>query len=220
MSSHPSSTRSVALIAVRVLIAVVAFTGFGHAVAPAGLSWLDLAFWSQLSALAVGLVAAAGAVLALLRRDRSVWLDSLRGASTCWTLVTLVVFAFLLGADYSTPASALEHLVVPVLATVEWVWIGARVRLRWYWPWAWLLVPLLYLPVYVVASATAGPLYGFLRPGEPGFGSWIVVLLVGFLGLGHLVWLRAALPAARGGREHSDRSVTLRQDEAGGAAGG
>lgn len=182
---------------VRVVIAVVAFTGFGHAVAPGGLTPLDLSYWSQVSTLAVGLAATAGAILALLRRDRSVVLGSLRGASTSWTLVTLVVFAFLLGADYSSPASALEHLAVPLLATAEWLWLGAGARLRWYWPWLWLLVPLAYLPVYIAASASVGPLYGFLRPGEPGFGGWIGLLLLGFLGLGHLVWIRAALASLR-----------------------
>lgn len=210
MASHPSAPplqRGI-VAAVRVVIAVVAFTGFGHATLPGGISPLDLAYWSQISALAVGLVASAGAVLAVADRDRTVWLASLRGASTSWTLVTLVVFAFLLGGDYSSPASALEHLAVPLLATAEWLCLGPRARLRWWWPWAWLVVPLAYLPVYIAASATTGPLYSFLRPGEPDFGFWILVLLVGFLGLGHLVWLRAALGVALSLRRSGRQAVS------------
>lgn len=193
--------------AVRLIIAVVAYTGFAHAVLPGGLGPLDLAYWSQVSTLAVGLVATAGAVLAVLDRDRTVWLASARGASTSWTLVTLVVFAFLLGADYSSPASALEHLAVPLLATAEWLWLGARARLRWYWPMLWLAVPLLYLPGYIAASAAVGPLYSFLRPGEPDFGFWIGVLLAGFLGLGYLAWLRAAVARRGVGRDSVGRDT-------------
>lgn len=187
----------VAVIAYRLVLAIAAFTGVGYAVAPNGLDALDFAFWSQLSALAVGLVAVAGIVVELRPSTGSAgggrWLVWLRGASTSWTLVTLAVFALLLGADYSSPASALEHLVVPVLAVIEWAWLGSRGRLPWFAPLLWLVVPLLYLPVYVVASASAGPLYPFLRPGEPGFGTWVAILMVVFTASGYVVWLRSLL---------------------------
>ena|GEM_PF-3872924 len=187
------------MLVLRGLTAVAGFVGVGYATLPNGLTVLDFAYWSQISALLVALAATAGFVLAATHRDGGampLWLATLRGATTSWTLVTLVIFATLLSGDYSSPASALEHLVVPLLGAAEWLWIGPRRRLGWYWPPIWVIVPLLYLPVYVAASAVAGPLYGFFDPGKPSFATWFLALLGLFFGLGLLVWLRA-LPYAR-----------------------
>lgn len=196
----PVSPPLAPVLAVRAALAIAGFTGVGYATLPNGLTPLDFAFWSQISALLVAVTAVAGIVVAAQARDGGampLWLASLRGATTSWTLVTLVIFALLLGADYSSPASALEHLVVPLLGTAEWLWVGPRRRLAWYWPLVWLVVPLLYLPVYVAASAVDGALYEFFDPARPTFGTWFVALLALFLGLGLLVRLRA-LPYGRG----------------------
>lgn len=198
-----------AVLAVRVLIVAAAFTGFGHAVLPGGVRWLDLAYWSQISSLLVGAVAVAGIVVTIVERDgraMPAWLAQLRGATTGWALVTLVIFWLLLGGDYSSPASALEHLVTPLLAAAEWIWLGARRRLAWFSPLLWVGVPLLYLPVYLAGSAVSGPLYPFFRPGEDGFGTWFVILLLVFAAMGQVVWLRSLVRSPHHVRSpHDDR---------------
>ncbi len=189
------------------MIAVAALVGWSAAMSDTFQTWgwRDGLFFSQLSCLAAGLVAAAGAVAHLRGRDLPWW----RGATTTYCTVTLLVFAFLLARDYASLSSKLEHLVVPILVVVEWLLVPPQHPRRW-WPLSWLIPPLLYLPVYVWACRLFGhPLYGFLDPDSPSFLRWFLILLVVFLAVG-LGWWAAGSWRARVLARRRDLLVSTR----------
>ncbi|MEJ7648942.1 MAG: Pr6Pr family membrane protein [Nakamurella sp.] len=87
-------------------------------------------------------------------------------------------------------SSKLEHLVVPVLAAIDWIFVGRNsTRLQWWWPLVWLVGPVVYLSFCTAATHQRGrPLYPFLDPDSGDF--WVVAVgvLVGFALLGYLLW--------------------------------
>lgn len=168
------------------MLAVLAGIGWAAAMVDAGhFHGGDWVYFSQLSDLAVGLVATAS-VVSGGRGERL--LTVLRGAVTSYTLVTLIIYATLLGGDYAGVASSLEHLTVPILALAGWLVFG-RLRPRWFWPLLWLVPPVVYLPVYIQASTQRGaPLYDFFDPAAPDFGVWVAILLAVFLAVQWVVW--------------------------------
>lgn len=177
-------------------------------------SWAGLEYFSQLGTLAVALTALGAAAAPLWRPLSRGGPPVLRAATASWTFVTLLVFATLLGANYSSLGSKLEHLAVPLLALLDVVLVGRLVRrvdrpqqpLQWWWPLVWLAGPLLYLPLYIAACIRRGrPLYPFLDPETSSFVGAAAGLLVGFLVSGALVWGAVRL------RERG--STTLRPDE-------
>ena len=148
----------------------------------------DQVYFSQTSTLIAGLVAAAGLGFAATGSTPD-WLRAVRGASTSFCLVVLIVFALLLGGDYSTLSSVLMHLVVPILTLVDWLVVAPIRRLRVWWALAWTAFPLGYLPVYVWASLSrSASLYPFFDPRRADFGPWFLVLLVVFLIVQFTVW--------------------------------
>ncbi len=175
----------------------------------------DQAYFSQTSTLIACLVAAAGLVFAATGSTPG-WLRSVRGASTSFCLVTLIVFALLLGGDYSTLSSVLMHLIVPILALVDWLVVAPVRRLRAWWALAWTAFPLAYLPVYVWASLSRpAALYGFFDPRRSDFGQWFLILLTVFVlvqfsvwGLGHRTArvVERRTPAVHGGSQNQLRS--------------
>ncbi|WP_111765597.1 Pr6Pr family membrane protein [Nakamurella deserti] len=189
----------------RIVLAGAAWAGFVLGMTRGDVwRWPNLAYWSQFSTLLVALTATGSLVAPLVVRGRSEWpRGSLRGAATTYTTLTLVVFPLLLSGTYDDLDGQLMHLVVPVLAILDWVLVGRnQAGVRWFGPLLWLIVPLLYLPVYVVRSNASRPLYGFLDPARGDFTGWVLILLAAVLLIGHLYWAvgraRAALvPAAR-----------------------
>lgn len=148
----------------------------------------DQAYFSQTSTLIAGLVAAAGLVFYATGSTPG-WLRAVRGASTSFCLVTLIVFALLLGGDYSTLSSVMMHLLVPILALGDWLVVAPLRRLRVWWALAWTAFPLAYLPVYVRASLSRSEsLYPFFDPRRADFGQWFAILLVVFLVVQFGVW--------------------------------
>lgn len=208
--SAPSTSRArAALVSLwRALIAALAWWGVWSALDGGGpdssLGWFDLAYFTQVCGVLVGLTATGSLLWPLWHRGelegrRGV----LRGASAACSMLTLVVFATLLGGDYHSTQSLLLHLVVPLLATADWLFVGRnQTGLPLWVPFAWLLVPLAYLPVYLWASGVGGALYGFLVPGEASFVPVAAVLLVAFLVLFLGYWglgrLRGAILRQRG----------------------
>lgn len=148
----------------------------------------DQAYFSQTSTLIAGLVAAAGLVFHATGSTPG-WLRAVRGASTSFCLVTLIVFAVLLGGDFATVSSAMMHLVVPILALLDWLVVAPVRRLRVWWALAWTAFPLAYLPVYVWASLSRPEaLYAFFDPRRPDFGQWFFILLAVFVLVQFGVW--------------------------------
>ena len=77
-------------------------------------------------------------------------LGILRGAACAYVMITMIGYRLLIGGDYSVPASLLEHLVVPLLVLVDWLFVvRGQSRLRWWWPALWIVGPLAYLGLYV-----------------------------------------------------------------------
>lgn len=205
-SARPSAAVLVVVSLWRLLVATTAWAGFVLGMTRGGQwRWPDLYFWSQFSTLTVALVATGSLVSPLFsggRLERRA--GYLRGAATTYTTITLVVFPLLLSGTYRDLDGQLMHLVVPVLAIVDWLVVGRnQAGVRWFGPLLWLIVPLLYLPAYVVRSNRTRPLYGFLDPRAGDFVTWVLILLTAFLLTGYLyrglTRVRARLiPAARG----------------------
>jgi hypothetical protein len=114
----------------------------------------------------------------------------LRGAVVLYVLIAGVIWNLLL-TDYSmgyTPANILLHVVVPVLALADWLFVGrGQARVRWWQPVVWLAYPAVYLVLALVVLNRAGrraPYY-FLDPDS--VGATTVVTNVGVLALGVLV---------------------------------
>ncbi len=190
----------------RLFLAGTAWTGFVLGMTRGGRwHWPNLAYWSQFSTLLVAVTATGSLVVTLLSRERPERpAGYLRGAAVTYTTLTLVVFPLLLSGTYDDLDGQLRHLAGPVRASLDWLLVGRnQATVRWYAPLVWLVVPLLYLPVYVWRSTASRPLYGFLDPGRGDFVSWVLILLAAVLVIGALYCAvgraRAALvPAARG----------------------
>jgi len=112
----------------------------------------------------------------------------LRGAVVLYVVVAGILWNLLL-TTYSmgyTPANILLHIVVPVLAAVDWLIVG-RGHVRWWQPLVWLVYPALYVVVALLVLNRAGrraPYY-FLDPESVGIA--VVGANIGLLALFILV---------------------------------
>jgi hypothetical protein len=111
-----------------------------------------------------------------------------RGAVVLYVVAAGILWNLLL-TTYSmgyTPANILLHIVVPVLAVVDWV-IVDRTHVRWWQPLVWLVYPALYVVVALLVLNKAGrraPYY-FLDPDSVGIA--VVAANIGLLALFVLV---------------------------------
>jgi hypothetical protein len=122
------------------------------------------------------------------RRERPAgWL---RGAVTFYLTMVFVVYATLLGGDYSSLESFLSHLIVPIIVFIDWIVVGFNQELvAWWMPLAWLLPVFGYLAFYVHERNDAGgPLYDFLDGDSALFWLQVSLLSVAFLIGGYAVW--------------------------------
>jgi hypothetical protein len=108
----------------------------------------------------------------------------IRGAVVLYVVAAGILWNLLL-TDYSmgyTPANILLHIVVPVLAAVDWLVVGRRRRVvRWWQPLLWLIYPAAYLILALVVLNKAGrraPYY-FLDPDSVGMA--VVTVNIGLL---------------------------------------
>lgn len=113
--------------------------------------------------------------------DRS----GIRGAVVLYVVVAGILWNLLL-TEYSmgyTPANILLHVVVPVLAVIDWLWVGRARRMVWWQPLVWLIYPALYvaLALFVLNRAGRRAPYYFLDPDSVGV--MVVVANIGLLGL-------------------------------------
>jgi hypothetical protein len=177
------------------VVATSGLFGYGLAAQRIDQAWQAL---SQLASLGAGLVYFVLALVSIARAGTEwAWL---RGAlATTLVLVGGSYFA-LIGGDASHGYSLLEHVVVPVLVTLDYVALGSNPGRRW-WPLTWLLLPLAYLVYYVSDDLL---LYDFLDPYSPGYHQTVLEFLVATAVIGYAVWgLRRARVAARSSRSSS-----------------
>jgi hypothetical protein len=113
-----------------------------------------------------------------------------RGAVVLYVVVAGVIWNLLL-TTYSmgyTPANVLLHIVVPVLAVVDWLFVGrSQRRVRWWQPLVWLVYPAAYVVValFVLNRAGRRAPYYFLDPDSVGMA--VVVANIGVLAVFVLV---------------------------------
>jgi hypothetical protein len=198
------SPAAAGLVVWRLTIAAVSLVGFCLAMlnGTRRWHWLGMYEWSQLTTLCACLVALAGVAAPAMRPGEPV-LGILRGAACGYVMVTMIGYRLLIGGDYSRPSSLLEHLVVPLLVLVDWLFVcRGQARLRWWWPLAWLLGPTCYLALYVQGAQLyqVSP-YLVLTYGSTTFWPNAILLIASFAPLFFAVWgapriLRLARAAA------------------------
>ena len=105
-----------------------------------------------------------------------------------------------------TPANILLHIVVPVLAILDWLVVGRGQRsVRWWQPLVWLIYPAVYVVLALVVLNRAGrraPYY-FLDPDSVGM--LVVVTNIGLLAASFSLWDMGFRPSDAPG-EPPDRS--------------
>jgi hypothetical protein len=133
-----------------------------------------------------------------------------RGAVVLYVVVAGIIWNLLL-TEYSmgyTPANILLHIVVPALATMDWLVVGRGQRsVRWWQPLVWLIYPAAYVVLALVVLNSAGrraPYY-FLDPHSVGMtvvvtniGLLAVFILVLGYGISAIRRPRRAIPPAAG----------------------
>jgi hypothetical protein len=133
----------------------------------------------------------------------------LRGAATFYLVMVFVVYATLLGGDYSGLESFLSHLIVPIIVFIDWIVVGFNQELvAWWMPLAWLLPVFSYLVFYVhQRNDEGGPLYGFLDGDSAFFWLQASLLSVAFLAGGYAVWFIGRLRGRARQRLNRERAV-------------
>jgi hypothetical protein len=199
--TRPGLTDSVRLLVRLAIVAsVIAAVVIVEISSRSGVLWRLITFTYQAN------VAAAVFYLVTLVSRRVDARAGPRGAAVVYVVVAGLVWnLFLTGYSMGyTPANFLLHVVVPVLAVVEWLLVR-RVQggVRWWQPLAWLVYPGAYVVVALVVLNRAGrraPYY-FLDPES--VGAITVALNIGvlaavFLALGYGL-MALARPAVDGG---------------------
>lgn len=141
---------------------------------------------------------------ALAGERRTRFLDRVRGATTVYMVVVLVVFAVLLAPIQDVALTAVPwdntvlHRVVPVLVVLDWLLDPPRERVPTRVALLWLLYPLLYAAWAVVRGALDGwyP-YPFLDPATDGVAALAVTAVAIALGSAAVAWLVTRWPRRR-----------------------
>jgi hypothetical protein len=150
-------------------------------------------YFTNQTSLFLGALFVVTGALTIARRTPLAWLSLLRGLATTYLIVVAVIYNVLVPGTGSAPpwVSAVLHVVVPVLAVVDWLIVGDRGPLPWRRLWVVLAYPVIWLGVVLARGATDGWVpYGFLLP-ENGVGSLVLhiaALLCAVIIAGVLVW--------------------------------
>jgi hypothetical protein len=163
-----------------------------------GVLWRLVTFTYQANVLAAAYYAWA------LMSPRADARTGLRGAVVLYVVVAGVIWnLFLTGRSMGyTPANVILHVVVPLLAIIDWLVVGrGEGAVRWWQPFAWLVYPAAYagLALAVLNNAGRRAPYYFLDPGSVGIATVVAntsILALGFLGSGYLLLAVARRPAA------------------------
>jgi hypothetical protein len=168
------------LIVATVVIALIAV----EATSRSGVLWRLITFTYQANVLAA--MYYSWSLFSPRTDDRG----GVRGAVVLYVVVAGIIWNLLL-TEYSmgyTPANILLHIVVPALATVDWLVVGRGQRsVRWWQPLVWLIYPASYvlLALAVLNSAGRRAPYYFLDPDSVGM--TVVVTNIGLLAVFILV---------------------------------
>lgn len=198
--AYAGTLDGVRMLRVAVIVAVVAALALVETQTRSGVGWRLVTFTYQANILAAAYYAW---TLASPRADERA---GLRGAVVLYVVVAGVIWNLLL-VDASmgyTPANVLLHIVVPILALADWIFVGgSQSAVRWWQPLAWLIYPSLYLGLAVVVLNDMGrraPYY-FLDTGSIGGAAVagnVALLAVAFIGLGYLLSMVGRLSVRAG----------------------
>ncbi|WP_091733297.1 Pr6Pr family membrane protein [Nocardioides scoriae] len=138
---------------------------------------------------------------ALTEGRRPRLLDRVRGATTVYMVVVLVVFAVLLAPIEGVALTAVPwdntvlHQVVPVVVLLDWVVDPPAERIPWRVGLLWLAYPLLYAAWALVRGLLDGwyP-YPFLDPDVDGYAAVAVAAVLIAVGSAAVAWLVTRLP--------------------------
>ncbi|UOE42720.1 Pr6Pr family membrane protein [Agromyces larvae] len=182
----------------RITVAALGFVVLGYAyalrIAVGDSNPLDyFGYFTNQTTLLVCVVLIVSGSFRVSRRAIPGWLNLLRAMATAYLVVVGVVYNTLVPGTGSAPAwvSAVLHIVLPLIVTMDWILVADRARLRWRRLWLIVVYPLVWVTVVLVRGATDGWVpYGFLLP-ERGFaslGAHLLGLLGAVLAAGALVW--------------------------------
>jgi len=220
-----NANRLVGVTLWRVFVAVVGWYGFDQVTdASRLLPWALPPWWmlgelSQLASLLVVVCYLALAAYPLLvggrrHEPRRAWL---RGAFAVilWLVSITAIFVFDNHGQLSNLGFFFEHLVTPVVVTVDLLVVGQGVsNVRWWYPLTWVIPPLVYFAGLAANNFEAYP--GLFDPSDPVRMSLVVgaflavILAVGYLfyGVGKLRSFLTDRLAARALSTVDDRTIT------------
>ena len=184
----PGGTLRIAL-RVTIVLAVLLAVVLVELTSRSGVLWRLITFTYQANLLAAAYYAW---TLVSPRADAR---TGLRGAVVLYVAVAGLVWnLFLTGRSMGyTPANFLLHVVVPVLAVIDWLVVGrGDAGVRWWQPIAWLAYPAAYgaLALIVLNGLGRRAPYYFLDPASVGGVTVLVnvaLMAGGFLVLGYLL---------------------------------
>ena len=176
-----------ALGAWRLLIAACGFFGFGMAMATLHDPWPAL---SQQASLVAGVV-----YVGLAWHGAGRLATWLRGATTVLLLLVCVTYLTVIDGDLDTASSLFEHLVTPLLALADWVFVTRGRTMRWWYPLTWVAFPLAYLVYFVVADVQL--YHSFLNPSASDFAPTVLAFLIAVVGCGYVLYVLARMTPTR-----------------------
>jgi hypothetical protein len=161
-------------------------------------------YFTILSNLIFAAALVAGAFCTWMSKGRCWPLEYVRGGAVIYMVTTGIVYGLLLsgseaGNHVTTPTvNFILHQIIPLFATIDWVFVPPRIGLRRSITWTWLVFPV----TYVAYTLLRGPHahwypYPFFNPDQPG-GYWRVAtysvgIAAGMIGCILLVgWSRVA----------------------------
>ncbi len=112
-----------------------------------------------------------------------------RGGATSMTILTGIVFAVLLGAQYPDLSGKIAHIACPILMTLDWFFVGRnQARLHWFVPLTWLAILAPYIRLYAWNARYFGrPMYDFLSPDAANWWTWVAIIVVAYLALCYVI---------------------------------
>ncbi|MCJ1694228.1 Pr6Pr family membrane protein [Rathayibacter caricis] len=200
---------AVARLLVSVVVLAVLGYAYGLRVAAGDASPVDyFGYFTNQTSLILSVVLLVSGAGALVGRTPSESSSLVRGIATAYLVVVGVVYNTLVPGTGSAPpwVSALLHVVLPVLAVLDWALVADRPPLPWRRLPLVLPHPLVWLVVVLVRGRTDGWVpYGFLLPanGLPSLIAHVLGLIAAVLAAGALIWVLSR----RSGRRAGPRSA-------------
>ncbi|MDO5092889.1 MAG: hypothetical protein Q4D79_05620 [Propionibacteriaceae bacterium] len=190
------------IIAWRLVLAVLAAIPLFSLLEVASRPWEllnQLLYFTLLTDIVILLVNGYGVIRPLLlfwaaphlrTEGRTAWA---RGLATTMGVFTAVIYATMLGGDYSG-VSVIPHLILPVAMVIDWLFIGrAQGNNGLSAPITWVLLLAPYVGIYYWDATVDRPMYSFLNPSKDDFWPLMGAMVGSYAVLAVVVWLLGRL---------------------------